>query len=153
MVRKFQLVLIIAGVLGLALIGPFSASAENNSGSELNAPVSAQAAATGQSVATVGGHVRLVAIIKPGGGVLRSLGVSQVTNPSTGVYCIKPSGPFDVTKVVASVTPEDQYSSGHSLLAYFAATNFTCPAKTLEVHTYDLAGSLNNYVAFTIIVP
>jgi hypothetical protein len=122
---------------------------------------SANAEETNASVASVGvlalggagcGDARLCAYIGQNGFVLRSKNVAAVTNPSIGVVCIKPkAGVLNINTIVPSVTVEWGASLGNDLLAFFEHIKVGCPAGTIEVRTYDLAGNLNPRVAFTIV--
>lgn len=99
------------------------------------------------------GKARLCAFIGQGGTVFRSKNVALVTNPSTGVYCITPfAGVLNVAAIVPSVTVEWGTSLGNDLLAFWRDGVFSCPFGSIEVRTYNLTGSLNPRVSFTIVV-
>jgi hypothetical protein len=57
---------------------------------------------------------------------------------------------------VPSVSVEWGWSFGSNLVAYYFSNEpdfFTdCPAGYIEVRTYDFAGNLSSFVAFTIVV-
>lgn len=101
---------------------------------------------------------RLTALVVPGGNVIRSKNVANVTNPSSGIYCIRPTPGkgISIGRIVPSVTVEWGWSFGNDLVAYYFSnepTAFTdCPSGYIEVRTYDFAGNLSNRVAFTIVV-
>jgi len=100
---------------------------------------------------------RLGAIVAPlcGSMVLRSWGVASVTNPSVGQYCIKPSGSWDVNKVVPVLTTDWSCSSGTSLLVFYRSSGLGCSSGNISVLTYDFSSgspTLSNNVAFTIFV-
>jgi hypothetical protein len=86
--------------------------------------------------------------------VPRKKGVTSVTNPLTGVYCIKPSNP-DVTlsKIVPVVSMEYSGTASADSRAAWSSLNIYCPSGTIEVDTYHLS-DLNhvNNVAFTLTV-
>ncbi len=157
MVRNLQLLFIMVGIMWLTLTGAIGASAANNNGAaEPNEQALEGAEAVAPPAATIGSRVRLVALIDAGGAILRSAGVSKVTHPSAGIYCIKPIGTWDISKVVPSVTPEAGFSNGDSLLAYYYSGAAECPAKYIEVKTFNFStgtSQLADNVAFTIVVP
>jgi hypothetical protein len=96
------------------------------------------------SVAFVAGHV---------------LNFSAVTRPSTGIYCLTPSGGVSQTNAVPSVSVEWGFSSGSNLIAYWREhpAGNSCPnVNDFEVRTYDTTGGNNvlaNNISFTIVVP
>jgi hypothetical protein len=101
---------------------------------------------------------RLTALIGQNGVVIRSKNVASVTNPSTGITCIRPAAGSGISigRIVPSVNVEWGWSSGNDLVAYYFSnepTFFTdCPRGHIEVRTYDFAGNLSSRVAFTIVV-
>ena len=101
---------------------------------------------------------RLTALVAPGGNLVRSKNVAAVTNPSTGIVCIRPTPGkgINIARIVPSVTVEWGWSSGNNLVAYYFSNEpgfFTdCPSGYIEVRTYNFAGQLSNSVAFTIVV-
>ena len=100
-------------------------------------------------------NARLAALIGQNGQLLRSKNVANVTNPSTGITCVlpTPSSGINVDRIVPSVTVEWGNSFGSDLLAFYRSPEVTnCPSGYIEVRTYNLAGSLSNLVAFTIVV-
>ena len=109
MVKRLHRMYIVMGALCLILVCASLAMAAHYEGSEEDFPTATTAALP---VATTGGHARLVALIGPGGTVVRAYGVKAVTHPATGIYCIKPSGTWKVAQVVPAVTVEWGYSSG-----------------------------------------
>jgi hypothetical protein len=141
-------------LISLLALGAVSASAEAASTIKTNVP-GAEAAllrtlALGGAVC---GDARLCAYIAQNGVVVRSKNVASVTNPSTGVVCIRPRpGVIRIASIVPSVTVEWGLSLGSDLLAFYEDIKVGCPSGTLEVRTYDLAGNLNPRVAFTIVV-
>jgi len=89
------------------------------------------------------------------GGIIRSKGVSAVTNPSTGIICITPSVSLNLAAIYPQVGIDWNLSSGFSLLAYTKDTSAfsDCPAGDLEVTTYtfDTTGTvLSNLVAINL---
>jgi hypothetical protein len=161
MVRKIHLLLILTGFLGLTAGATSASAARKNGGDEpaalANQESTAEGAVTYPWPAVKGSRARIVAVIESDGTVLRAAGVSEVTHPSTGIFCIKPSKPkLDVTGLVPSVTPEWYHSSGYSLLAFFSTPNYACPTGYLEVQTYNFGSGtavLSDTVAFSIVVP
>ena len=114
------------------------------------------------SVSRIGGaqapYARLAVVVNQNGSVLRSKGVRAVTNPDPGIYCIRParSARIKFGRYVPSVSVEWGNSAGDGLLAQWHATASHCPAKRIEVHTYngdDGTWDPDGNVAFTVVVP
>jgi hypothetical protein len=158
MVKRLYRMYIVMGALCLILICASLAMAANNEGSGEVFPTApaTELSVTALPKATTGGHARLVALISPFSGVVRAKGVKAVTHPNTGIYCIKPSGTWNVAKAVPAVTVEWGYSSGNALLAYYETGVYDCPTGYIEVRTYNFGSGtpvLEDSVAFTIVVP
>jgi hypothetical protein len=87
------------------------------------------------------------------------LNFSAVTRPSTGIYCLTPSGGVSQTNAVPSVTVEwGESGPGSNLIAFWREhpNGNSCPSTNdFEVRTYDTGDTnvLANDVAFTIVVP
>lgn len=134
---------VLVATAGFALIGAIFAGASFASG-----PVTAQAP-----------NARLALLVDGGDlvgnfAVLRKKGVASVTNPLTGVYCIKPSSTtMALGKIVPMVAPEvngsfnaDTTAAWNSLLVY-------CPKGTIEVDTFQVSTRVHrNNVGFTVTV-
>jgi hypothetical protein len=84
----------------------------------------------------------------------RTRGITGVTRPATGVYCLTldPALGIDVTKVSVSVTPEWGGSTGDTLQPYWYANASGCAAGQVEVYT-EKAATSSNTVAFSVIIP
>ena len=87
----------------------------------------------------------------------RGVNVEHWSNPSTGIYCIKPSVALNLNKVYPQITVEYGHSSGQVLFAYWQDTTAStdCPSQNLEVKTYTLSGSSgvsSSDVAFDLVV-
>jgi hypothetical protein len=96
------------------------------------------------------------ALVVPGPGLMYAKGFSGVTHPSTGTYCLAPSGTLSsATHPIALVSAEYEYSSGSSLVAYPGdkgeATD--CPAGNYTVYTKNFSGAASDSVAFYIVIP
>ena len=80
-----------------------------------------------------------------------SKGVSSLSNPATGVYCITPSVSLSPTKP-AQVTLEWSFSSGFSFVDFWENGSFDCPGTTsqVEVRTYDASGNPTENSAFLL---
>jgi len=85
---------------------------------------------------------------------------SAVDNPSTGIYCLTPSGGVTEAGSAPSVSVEWGTSSGNNLAAYWESQDFggnDCPAGQFEVQTYTFTAggdnTLSDNVGFTIVVP
>jgi len=100
-------------------------------------------------------------MVRPGGSfeVARTKNFSAVTNPSTGVYCLTPSGGVTEAGSAPAVTVEYGNSTGDNLSAYWqdATGGNDCAAGQFEVRTYTFTAggnnTLSNNVGFTIVVP
>lgn len=94
-----------------------------------------------------------------GDGVFRSTNVKKVTNPSTGIYCIKPIKKWITTKFMGIAAVEWGDSNGNDLLAFWKDSASGCPnaKRWFEVRTYDqdMDGNwvLTDDVAWTFYVP
>jgi hypothetical protein len=86
----------------------------------------------------------------------RSSGFTNVTRPSTGLYCVtlNPALAIDPETVAAVASPEWGGSSIHggSTEVHGAATG-SCSAGNFAVRTFDTAGTASNSVSFHLIVP
>jgi hypothetical protein len=79
---------------------------------------------------------------------------SGFTHPSTGTYCLVPSGGVSATtSPVAVLTAEYERSATSTLAAYLADGAPACPAGDYTVLTTDFSGTSTNNVAFFIVVP
>ncbi len=162
MVKKLLQASIVAGAFYLSLFGAPQASAANDGVPSTTTEDTAATKAASKYTKATGGD-RLVAIISPyyeaSGYVMRAKGVKDVTHPTDngkGYWCIRPSSSWDISKVVPAVSVEISASSATVPLAYYNAGGANCPAKYIEVDTYDLVGGnrvLSNEVAFTIVIP
>ena len=97
----------------------------------------------------------LVALLQIDKETIRSVGVTKVTHPGKGVYCVKPSVALDFTAIYPQVTVEWGNSSGTDLLAFVQDAAPNCVAGYLEVRTYDFSTGtplLSNNVAFFLVV-
>ncbi len=83
------------------------------------------------------------------------MGITGVSEPSTGVFCLAPAAPINAGAEAPVVAPEVSYSSGKQpgVIAVNAQRNGGCPATDLEVDTFTPAGVASSDYAFTIIVP
>ncbi|MCT8974877.1 hypothetical protein [Microbaculum marinisediminis] len=90
-----------------------------------------------------------------GNDIIRSIGVKMVTNPQTGVYCIRPEKRINTQKRIGVAAVEWGQSSGNDLLAFWSAGGNSCPnpKRWFEVRTYDQNGSgdwvLSDDIAWT----
>ncbi len=108
------------------------------------------------------GTARAYAMVFPGGTfeAARTKNFSAVSNPSTGIYCLTPSGGVTEAGSAPAITVEEINSSGDNLSAFWRDSTggpFECAAGQFEVLTYAFTAggdnALNNSVAFTIVVP
>jgi collagen type VII alpha len=86
----------------------------------------------------------------------RTSGFTNVTRPSTGLYCITvdPAIGIDPETVAAVASPEWGGSSIHggSAEVHGAATG-SCSSGNFAVRTFDTGGTASNSVSFHLIVP
>ena len=154
MEKKLQQTYIVMGALCLILVCSSLAMAADNGfstnnglsgGGILTAPVPWPVAKSSAKVA---------AYISPfAGGVIRAKGVADMTHPSVGIYCIKPSMKLDLTKVIPIVSVEWGESSGDALMVFWRDGVWDCPAEYIEVMTFNFGSGapvLEDTVAFTI---
>ena len=82
-----------------------------------------------------------------------SKGVSALSNPKTGVYCITPIRPIKSTSN-PQVTLEWSYSYGSSFVDFWENGSFDYPSGNgqLEIKTYDTKGNLTEDSAFVVII-
>jgi len=101
-------------------------------------------------------------MVEPGGAFQtgRVKNFSAVSNPSTGIYCLTPSGGVTEAGTAPSVSVEWGTSSGNNLSAYWESATggpYDCAAGQFEVETFTFTAGGNNTssnnVGFTIVVP
>jgi hypothetical protein len=104
--------------------------------------------------------VRLAALIRRGGVLIRNKGVSSVSHPSTGVYCILPTAASGITPstAIVTLTPEFFYSLYNEIKVQWDSTKSGCPANTIAVFTFadpnaNAIYTPSNAVGFSIVVP
>jgi hypothetical protein len=127
--------------------------------------VSGTAAATGrvltvtrpQAISAPNVRVAITFDARGAGSIVRSKNVTQMINPSAGLYCIRVSGFTNTTvnRMVPSVTPFYEGSEFTGLFAYFAKTS-ACANGEIAVRTRRLrSGSAINsdFVGFTMTAP
>lgn len=108
----------------------------NNAGISAAAQEEAQPQVTGFTT-----NAKLAYYYSRGIAPARSKNVASFSNPSTGVYCIKPSAStvLNLSKIYPMVSIEWGTSDGFALLAYWrdVASTSDCASGELEVQTYD----------------
>jgi hypothetical protein len=125
--------------------------AEGKPGAEGKQGVEGKAGAPGTTVA--------YAVVQPtasptAANLIGQSGISSVSEPSAGIYCITPAAGITVSGI-ASVSPEVSYSVGNvpGVIAV-NAQHTNCPATTFEVDTYTPGTTtLATGYAFTILIP
>jgi hypothetical protein len=89
----------------------------------------------------------------------RSRGISKVSRPATGVYCLTLSdATIDAATTAPIVTVDWDNSSGANLSAFVSKTAFGCPSGSdIGVRTFVFKAKgpnkPSNAVAFTLLVP
>ena len=106
---------------------------------------------------TISSGARLALFVDGTGAIVRSKGVTSVTQPTpnSGIFCIQPTT-LNGKVIVPSVTPEQGTSSGNgTLFAYWVSDNRNCPAKNIEVltGTGDFGGFTAANEPFALLVP
>lgn len=82
--------------------------------------------------------------------------ITQVSEPTAGVYCLTPAAGINANFEAPVASPEISYSSAKALglIAVNAQRTGGCAAGTFEVDTYKPGGTeLASGYAFTIVVP
>ena len=140
--------------LGVAGVG---VAAQGRQGSR-NAP----AAVTPHALGGAEGEARLAIWVDAGGGVFRSKGVSSISHPAIGRYCITPTDPSVLSNGVGVVSVDWDDSSGNGLYAFWGGAGFQCPAGTTSVRTFLLRSgggggggpqvNPSDNVAFTLVI-
>ncbi len=102
-------------------------------------------------------NARLSAFVQAGGTVVRSKGVTGVSHPSAGVYCVDPKvATLNVNKAIPSLSVDWSTSLGDALMAQWRSAGIGCPSGQFSILTFDGEdGSfdLSDGVSFTINVP
>jgi hypothetical protein len=94
----------------------------------------------------------------PGGApdftVLRQKGVTSVTNPIAGVFCVDPSSTtMKLGRIVPNVSTDASYTATDTVAMWLSFNN-ACPTNTIAVAGSDFStNALNNQVAFMLTVP
>jgi hypothetical protein len=86
----------------------------------------------------------------------QSSGISSVSEPAAGVYCITPAAPVSATAVSVTVSPEVSYTSAGGPLGTVAvnAQHGACGSGAFEVETFAPGTTtLASGYAFTIVIP
>jgi uncharacterized protein YbjT (DUF2867 family) len=80
-------------------------------------------------------------------------GVQSVTNPATGIFCVKaaPSAGIRAGRAVPTVTVEWNFSANDQTVVQWNAVRQICGAGTFEVRGFDTGGDQNN-VGFTMVI-
>lgn len=87
--------------------------------------------------------------------VRRGKGITNVTNPIDGSFCIRSNVPgLRPQRIVPIVSTEYSQSELNGATAQWRSGRPFCPAGTIEITTFDTAtGVPNNTTSFTVIVP
>ncbi len=87
--------------------------------------------------------------------VLRGKGISAVTNPAAGIFCVRSNlSGFRPQRVVPVVSVEYSLSTANETDAQWRSSRTVCPAGTLEIYTFNQStGIPDNDASFTVVVP
>lgn len=105
------------------------------------------------------GNARIMALIQPGGGLLRAKGVASVTNPLTGFYCLRPSSTtIDLATVVPVASVDYSVTSLEDAIVQIRSNRTVCTGRALEFVTLDRRAGGTSYrlsraVQFSVVVP
>lgn len=152
---KRAAVLVAGVVIGAVAVAGVAAATGSDDKTELGAP---------EGVAPVlaqAPNARLAALIDGGSTVgsltvVRQVGVAEVTNPATGVFCVRAAASTGIkpAKVVPIVSTEYTLTTGFDTATQWASGRTSCPSGTVEVRTFDTSTSdAVNGAAFTIVIP
>lgn len=117
-------------------------------------------AAASAAVAADAPGVRLAALIRRDGTIIRNKNVSAVKRIDTGVYCITPKSGSGITpsKAIVTLTPEYYYSLYNEIKVQWASSGSGCSSSQIAVYTLadsNLNGTytFSNGVGFSIVIP
>ncbi|MEA2211607.1 MAG: hypothetical protein QOF83_1555 [Solirubrobacteraceae bacterium] len=122
-------------------------------------PIGAAGAKGATGASGPAGTARAYAKVFTGGtfDTARTKNFSAVTNPSTGIYCLTPSGVTEAGTAPGVSVDWGSSPGSDNMSAYWDSQPNDCPAGQFEVQTYEFAigtdNTLSNNVAFTIVVP
>lgn len=87
--------------------------------------------------------------------VVRGKGISAVTNPDPGLWCVRPNvSGLHPSKVVPMTSVEYSGSTTFNDAIQWRSIRTLCPAGTLEFLSFQLgSGVPNNDVSFTVMIP
>jgi len=152
---RFSLWTLALGAM-LSLAMPAISSAEE---AQKDLPRAKNGAATkALSTPATAPNARLAALIRPGPNVVRQKGVTGVSNPRTGLYCINPAPGINPTNSIVIVSAEFHFSDVNEVKVQWYANNNACGADriavvTLEDFNADGIYFRSDHVAFSIVVP
>ena len=80
-------------------------------------------------------------------------GVQSVTNPATGIFCVKaaPSTGIRAGRAVPMVSTEWNFSANDQTVVQWNSNRQICTAGTFEVRSFDTGGQQNN-AGFTMVI-
>lgn len=146
----------LAYVLAAVVLGPAAASFA--AGDKPPEPRALQVPRGGETV-TATGDARIMALIQPGGGLIRAKGVASVTTPQTGIYCLRPSSTtIDLGTVVPVASVDYSVTSLTDAIVQIRSNRTVCTGRVLEFVTLDRRAGGTNYrfsnaVQFSVVVP
>jgi hypothetical protein len=125
------------GVIAIATAAGAAPAKPNNDGGILGASAAQYRSFANPNKGAFKTNAEVAALVEGGGTAVKSKNVTTVTNPSTGIYCVKPSVKIEQNAIYPQVTVEYGLSSGQSLLAYVDDARHECPSNSIEVLTFD----------------
>lgn len=153
-----KLVLLAAAIVAAATIGAgVAVAAVGDGGRVANPPAESTPEGIVQAEAP---SVRVAAYVNGGASVgsvslIRSRGVSGLSNPAPGIFCLRSNvSGFHPARVVPVVSIDYSLSTTNETDVQWRSARSTCPAGQLEFYAFNQStGTPDNDAAFTVIVP
>jgi hypothetical protein len=153
-----KIALLVLGACLAAALGAGVASAAGRVGDHDPAPEETRGSTEGVTLGEA--PTTRVAVyvdgLGPGSSSIRRVkGVTFVSNPQDGTFCIRSNvSGFHPAKVFPVVSVDYSQSEVNGAAAQWRSGRPFCPAGTIEIFTFDLTtGLANNTTAFTVVVP
>jgi hypothetical protein len=123
---KSQKIYLIIGLSAMLALSAASFAQTNNAAAGAATSDQTQQDQAQQAPPTgFGTNARLALSWAPGYGVVRSKGVTTVSNPTTGIICITSAVSLNLSKIYPLVSVEWGNSGGNALMAFWRDTTFS----------------------------